>query len=202
MIKVCSAKITLNDIVPWQWPIHRVIVPSAQQLHARFQTQCTPHREDQPVNGDSASTFFGTTSNDIQQVYLTITAGNLFGRDRLNNTAPDISRMDDLKELTRTMSHLQDVSPDDRQEDITRVVLQYSAKNKLFLIEDNRLGLCPQETKPGDFAVFIYGCRAPLVLRPRGDQYTIIGPCYIYDYMHGKDFSKLHSNEKRRFTIC
>ena len=54
-------------------------------------------------------------------------------------------------------------------------------------------GLCPAETKVGDYVVFFYGCRTPMVVRPvakGGKLYRLIGEAYMPYQMEGESLEK------------
>ncbi len=56
------------------------------------------------------------------------------------------------------------------------------------LITTNRgyMGLAPAATAPQDKVCILLGCNVPLVLRPHGETYEIIGECYIHGIMKGE----------------
>ena len=48
----------------------------------------------------------------------------------------------------------------------------------------------PQTMARGDEIIVFYGGRRPLVLRPKGEQYEMIGPCYVHGIMFGEAVEK------------
>jgi hypothetical protein len=50
------------------------------------------------------------------------------------------------------------------------------------------LAAVPYTTKVGDCIVLLAGGRLPFVLRPTGDHYCFIGPCYVHGIMNGEAF--------------
>ena len=46
----------------------------------------------------------------------------------------------------------------------------------LYISQNGNLGLAPVETVPGDEIWAIFGCKWPLILRPRDDTYLLVGP--------------------------
>ena len=48
------------------------------------------------------------------------------------------------------------------------------------------LGLVPEEAHQGDCIAVIYGCNFPVVLRPRGDHFKVVGECYVNGLMDGE----------------
>ncbi|KAK8131492.1 heterokaryon incompatibility protein-domain-containing protein [Apiospora sp. TS-2023a] len=45
-----------------------------------------------------------------------------------------------------------------------------------------RVGSCPEWAQPGDMICYLRGATMPMALRPRGEEFTLIGECYV----HGK----------------
>lgn len=60
-----------------------------------------------------------------------------------------------------------------------------------FSSTDNRIGLAPVGTQPGDVISVLLGCRYPVVLRPSGDWNTgrtwqVVGVCHVHGLMTGE----------------
>jgi hypothetical protein len=51
------------------------------------------------------------------------------------------------------------------------------------------LASAPYTTKKGDWIVILTGGCLPFVLRPTGDHYRLIGPCYVHRIMNGEAFT-------------
>lgn len=65
------------------------------------------------------------------------------------------------------------------------------------------LAMLPMSAAEGDQIVIFNGGRMPFVLNPKGDNYTLVGPCYIHGIMDGEAFSKdVASDELEWFTLC
>jgi hypothetical protein len=47
-------------------------------------------------------------------------------------------------------------------------------------------GLASKLAKPGDYIALFQGGSVPLVIRPRGDDWELIGDCYVHGIMTGK----------------
>lgn len=59
--------------------------------------------------------------------------------------------------------------------------------NRCFVrTEDGDYGLCPPDTKPNDRLVLLQGANVPIVLRPSGKNWILVGECYIYGVMYGE----------------
>jgi hypothetical protein len=50
------------------------------------------------------------------------------------------------------------------------------------------LAAVPYVTKVGDCIAVLAGGRLPFVLRPTGDHYRLVGPCYVHGIMNGEAF--------------
>ena len=48
------------------------------------------------------------------------------------------------------------------------------------------LGLAPEEVQENDVISIFCGCNFPVVLRPCGDNYLLIGECYVDGIMDGE----------------
>jgi hypothetical protein len=57
------------------------------------------------------------------------------------------------------------------------------------------VSICPPLVKSGDLVSVLLGCSVPLVLRPHGDNFRVIGVCYTYGIMEG-EFGDLFLNRK------
>lgn len=53
---------------------------------------------------------------------------------------------------------------------------------------DGLLGLAPALACVGDRVVLMKGLRTPVVVRPRGDGWELVGDCYIHGMMQGELF--------------
>ena len=54
------------------------------------------------------------------------------------------------------------------------------------------VGVCSRNAKIGDVVSIVKGCRHPLLLRPRGEKYEIVGDMYVHAYMDGYDLDMFH----------
>jgi len=62
--------------------------------------------------------------------------------------------------------------------------VQY-ARN-FFVSHLGRIGWVPFRTRAGDQVCVMQGMRIPLILRPRGDRWEVIGACYVHGLMDGE----------------
>ncbi|KAK7955801.1 HET-domain-containing protein [Apiospora aurea] len=65
--------------------------------------------------------------------------------------------------------------------------------SSFFVTKNDRVGKGPRDLDRGDCVAFIYGCRIPLVLRPLGARFQLVGPCYF----HGAMFAEASSPKPR-----
>jgi hypothetical protein len=63
------------------------------------------------------------------------------------------------------------------------------------------LGIVPEATKAGDMLCLLYAAALPFVLRPVGDNFTLVGECYIQNLMQGDGLQEGSPDNFRYFTI-
>ena len=56
----------------------------------------------------------------------------------------------------------------------------------------------------GDLIAIIFGCSTPIIIRPKGEYFQVIGEAYVHGFMNGEamqllDDRKLHPQS---FTLC
>lgn len=49
--------------------------------------------------------------------------------------------------------------------------------------------------REGDVICIVFGCSVPLVLRPVGDYFTLVGDCYVHGFMQGEAIALLESGK-------
>ena len=77
----------------------------------------------------------------------------------------------------------------------------FSAYNRrLSITEDRLVCLVPEESMVGDAIFILLGCPIPFVLRPRGDEWRIVGCCYVHEMMDGQALQMELMSED--ITIC
>lgn len=64
----------------------------------------------------------------------------------------------------------------------------YASGRTLILSEEGYLGLAPSASSVGDLICVLYGCHAPVILRPSEDSnlHTLIGDAYVHGLMDGE----------------
>jgi Heterokaryon incompatibility protein (HET) len=65
-------------------------------------------------------------------------------------------------------------------------LLSHTQSWRFFTTTSGYAGLGPNPCQPGDKIVIIFGCASPLVLRPIGSHYELVGECYVHGIMHGE----------------
>ncbi|KAH9203959.1 heterokaryon incompatibility protein-domain-containing protein [Leptodontidium sp. 2 PMI_412] len=59
-------------------------------------------------------------------------------------------------------------------------------RRRLFVSQDNLVGLAPACAELGDVICVLLGCRYPVVLRRKGGHYLLVGEAYMDGYMYGE----------------
>jgi len=79
-----------------------------------------------------------------------------------------------------------------------------TANGYLGWAPDNIFGHASQSTKPGDLIAVLFGCSAPVVIRPFNTHFQVIGEAYVQGIMEGEALEGLHAGKfkSQRFTFC
>lgn len=94
---------------------------------------------------------------------------------------------DDL-DTTKMVSAL--LSTDTR--DFLQRVQSVTWGRKLFVTQhEKQPGIGPADCQAGDYICILYGCSVPVVLRPSGSKYRLIGECYVQGMMGGEAVKRL-----------
>lgn len=66
------------------------------------------------------------------------------------------------------------------------------------------LRLAPEEVLKDDVVVVLHGCNFPVMLRPCGDKYYVIGECYVDGIMDGELTAARNRGEyeQMEITLC
>jgi len=61
-----------------------------------------------------------------------------------------------------------------------------------------------KELRVGDKIAIVFGCSTPLVIRPKGGQYEVVGEAYVQGFMDGEAMGLVESGqcEVKAFTFC
>lgn len=57
---------------------------------------------------------------------------------------------------------------------------------RVFISETGHLSIGPSHVEVGDEVVILAGCTVPVVLRPQGDLFTLVGEAYVHGIMYGE----------------
>jgi hypothetical protein len=63
------------------------------------------------------------------------------------------------------------------------------ATNRLLTTERGRIGMAPKLARPGDKVAVLCDCDKPMILRPAGRFYEVVGSCFIEGLMKGETAS-------------
>lgn len=65
--------------------------------------------------------------------------------------------------------------------------LEIAYNRRLAISRKQRLiCLVPEESQTGNCVAIFLGCPIPFVLRPRGDEWRLVGCCYVHGMMDGQ----------------
>jgi hypothetical protein len=76
--------------------------------------------------------------------------------------------------------------------------VKYFSPRRLMTTSRGYVGGAPRDAHPGDIIYVLPGCCDPLVLRPKGECFEVVGPCYVAGIMQGE---ALHMAERGELTI-
>jgi Heterokaryon incompatibility protein (HET) len=65
---------------------------------------------------------------------------------------------------------------------------EVAINRRMIRTKGGHIGLAPGLTREGDIVAILQGGKMPLVLRPKGSSYELIGECYVHGVMHGEAF--------------
>jgi hypothetical protein len=75
---------------------------------------------------------------------------------------------------------------------------------RLFSAGSAQFGLGPSAMRAGDKICVLFGSSMPFVLRPEGENYSLVGECYMYGLMEGQAVDAWRNGglRDRTFSIC
>jgi hypothetical protein len=77
----------------------------------------------------------------------------------------------------------------DRSHEPFNEMIQCVAQRKLFRTMKGFVGLAPELAKKGDSVALFKGGRLPLIIRQQGENWIIVGDCYVHGMMDGEVFN-------------
>lgn len=63
------------------------------------------------------------------------------------------------------------------------------------------MGTCPKAIQPGDRLFILMGYDSPVILRPHGTAYKLIGDAYIHGIMEGEALQLLETGKRKLETV-
>ncbi|OPB46547.1 hypothetical protein A0O28_0066680 [Trichoderma guizhouense] len=57
---------------------------------------------------------------------------------------------------------------------------------RLFVTSNGHFCIGPSKTQVGDIVSVIVGCNLPIVIRPSGSCFKVVGEAYVHNYMAGE----------------
>jgi hypothetical protein len=119
---------------------------------------------------------------------------------------------------TRTLgSYFTDVIPEGAEEvtymEVYSTVCRMVMERRFMLTTKGHFGWAPDnaydyrelnQARVGDLVAIIYGCSTPLVIRPYGGQFQIVGEAYVEGFMDGEAVGHLNSSnfQIKTFSFC
>ena len=70
-----------------------------------------------------------------------------------------------------------------------------SGGRRFLTTQQGYVGWAPCLTRKGDKIFVLLGCRTPVILRPQGDSFRLIGECYIHGVMNGEVIDELEAGK-------
>ncbi|KAI8676267.1 ATP-grasp domain-containing protein [Fusarium sp. Ph1] len=84
--------------------------------------------------------------------------------------------------------------------DLYLASVMMNAGRKPFLSAGGHVGLGPAAMDSGDIIVIFYGAHVPFVLRPKGQEFQLLGEAYVHGIMDG-EFMRV-DREDKTFHLC
>ena len=81
-------------------------------------------------------------------------------------------------------------------------LLKSTLAMRLCISRTGLLCMVPIFTKLNDKIVVLSECNVPMILRPRGETYEVIGPCYVEDLMNGEVAEGIKQGQYHVERIC
>jgi len=80
-------------------------------------------------------------------------------------------------------------------------VLSNLKAHDFFVSEGGYIGLCPCGALVGDLVCVVLGSEVPLVLRPKGEEYLLVGGAYVHGIMDGEAMAEAERIGHQDFTL-
>ncbi|KAI0007134.1 heterokaryon incompatibility protein-domain-containing protein [Xylariaceae sp. FL0662B] len=103
-----------------------------------------------------------------------------------------------LKKVLRGRSWYDEYRDDELELPIIENIMKW---RRFFVSKIGHLCIGPAQTQSGDVIAVIAGCNFPMVLRPEGDSYAVVGEAYVHENMTGEVLKeKALSNQQPDWT--
>lgn len=66
-----------------------------------------------------------------------------------------------------------------------------NSRRRMVTTDKGYIGMVPELARHGDIIAVMFGCRLPVVLRPKGKHFLFIGECYVHGLMFGESMDDL-----------
>ena len=150
-------------------------------------------------------------NNDIpEDLGLTLLGGmNAEGTPATQDDCRDIELfLEDLEagdEISAILNNLQNFAPTPgsrkyRAARFAQGFFRRFGMRRFFIMSSGHIGIGPQTMLPGDVVAVLYGGYVPFVLRPCGEEYELVGECYVHGIMNG-EVIRQHKEEGNEDTI-
>jgi hypothetical protein len=83
----------------------------------------------------------------------------------------------------------------------TREFETLAKTSAFFVSEQGFMGTGPKGVLPGDVVCVLLGSDLPIILRPCGNEYGVVGPCYMCGIMYGELVIKMQQEEREGVTF-
>lgn len=72
------------------------------------------------------------------------------------------------------------------------------------MTEGNHIGMGVKMSQPGNIVCMFFGHSLPYLLREAGDQYMVLGICYLHGYMDGEAIEEMRAGKRKEqwFDLC
>jgi len=123
-----------------------------------------------------------------------------------------VLNLDTLKDAARGLDMLKDMiynqsndGPDTAPDSTFSDFLRRSNldSDRVILTRDGYIGRCRNTVDTGDLVCVLLGCAMPMVLRPTGGPYNVVGEAYLAGIMHGEAMTAFQEGKKtlREFEL-
>ena len=121
-----------------------------------------------------------------------------------NSFSPPKTHLPDLEESRNTLQSLLEGKQIDSMEGTLFIAsaVYFGKGISFFTTTEGYIGLAPKGTRPDDQVVVLLGCPKPMLLRPNGGRYQVVGECYVYGLMQSEALlGVLPSRYQNVFTV-